>query len=1026
MVKSLSSEKLYCVNLETGGKELKKNIWRGFAYLFAVLILLGSTAGHALEANRNVVDGFFGTKSYTVVTDKESGELYSTFTADYENTDALVAANELMGERLEEEGAVLLKNNGALPLTENARSVTLLGVRAEAKTLYGATIGVNVPNAQNVSLTQALTEKGFSVNETSNAAYSTLDGSTYKKANKFAASFSGVLPDAEPQYDIGEPTVEELTAAESGFMESLKKYGDAAIVVLGRPGSEAGDYYPGATGVDQSKGARNPLALTNAERDLIAFAGENFDTVIVLINSANTMEIRELEENDSVSAILWIGWPGNYGMRGVVDVLTGEVNPSGALPDIYASDSTSAPAMANFGVIAWKNAASTLDTAVDRGDFYLIEAEGIYTGYRYYETRYADSVMGQGNADSTAGTFDSTAGWNYDEEVVYPFGYGLSYTTFTKVLDAISVDVDANTVSATVTVENIGDVAGKTPVQLYAQAPYIQGGVEKSAIVLLDYGKTDVLQPGESTTVTIQADLQNLSSYDDQNAQTYILDGGDYFFTVADGSHEAVKNVLASQGYEAEGDAANVKTWSYDPANGVDVSTYAISSGGVKVENHLSDADFNTWVPGTVTYLSRSDWEGTWPKTYDDLAFPEEMLKYLKNDFYEIAQNDDVSDILFNVKSPDGLTISDMKGAEYDDPRWEELLNQLDLQEAILFITKGNRNAPAMDSIGFSGGQYTENGPNGFNAKLAAYSDDASPWYVTAEDANAEYQANNMGCAPLLAATFNKEFAEEYGVLWGNNSLFNGLPFIWGPGLNLHRHAYNGRNGEYYSEDPVLSGYIGLGIAKGALTKGLICAPKHYAFNDQESNRNGVAPFMNEQKARELELRSFQIAIEGGTLGVMTSFSRIGPVYVGAHKGLITDILCKEWGFNGYIISDMVNPASYMTWKESVIAGTTNFDTNDINELWNTYITDTTNTLSKDAQMLKAIKERVHNTLYVYAQSNAMNGINASSHRVELNVWWRTAYKAVYYGSIALTVICALGYAVSAVQESKKRKENKA
>ena len=1006
---------------------MKKNIWRGFSFLFAALILVGSTAGTALEANRNVVDGFFGTKSYTVVTDDEDGSLYSTFTADYANTTELVAAHQEKGEALMEEGAVLLKNNGSLPLAESARSVTLLGIRADAKTIYGATIGVSVPAAQNVSLTQALTEKGFSVNETANAAYNTVNsGSDYNGVNKISASFSGVLAGNEPQYVIAEPTLEELIAADGTFMGSLARYNDAAIVVLGRPGSEAGDYYPGSIGVDQSSGARNPLALSDAERALITFAGENFSTVIVLINSANAMELRELEENDSVSAILWIGWPGNYGMRGVVDVLTGTANPSGGLPDIYASDSTSTPAMANYGVIRWANADAYLDTAVNRGDYYLIEAEGIYTGYRYYETRYADAVMGQGNADSTVGAFDSTGAWSYDEEVVYPFGYGLSYTTFNRALNSVEVNAEAGTVTANITVTNTGSVAGKTSVQLYAQAPYFQGGVEKSAVVLLDYGKTAILQPNESVTVEIVADLKNLTSYDDENAETYILDAGDYYFTVAVGSHAAINNILEAQGYSVDGDAGNVKSWNYNVAGGVDTTTYAVSKGGVTVKNHLTDADYNTWVPGTVTYLSRSDWAATWPETYANLSLTEDMLPYLRNDFYEIKTGDDVSSITFNAASSDNLTFSDMKGVDYDDAHWDDLLNKLDLQEAILFITQGNRNAPAMDSIGFSGGQYTENAPNGFNAKLAAYSDENSPWYVSADDPYAEYLCNDMGCAPLVAATFNKEFAEEYGVLWGNDSLFNGLPFIWGPGLNLHRHAYNGRNGEYYSEDPVLSGYTGLAIAKGALTKGLICAPKHYAFNDQESNRNGVAPFMEEQKARELELRSFQIAIEGGTLGVMTSFSRIGPTYVGAHSGLITDILCNEWDFHGYIISDMVNPATYMTWKESVVAGTTNFDTTEVSELWNGYMTSTTNTFSGDATLLSAIRERVHNTLYVYAQSNAMNAINSSSHRVEVNVWWRVAYKALYYGSIALTAICAGGYIVSTVLETKKRKENKA
>ena len=995
----------------------KKNLWRGLAYICATLIFLSSTAGAALETNRNVVDNFLGTKSYVIETDSSAGELYSTFVADYDNTAALVAAHEAMGEQLLEEGTVLLKNNGALPLASNARSVTLLGLRAEASTLYGATIGVSVPANQNVSLSTALTEKGFSVNATANSAYITLSADDrFKGVNRLSPSFSGVLPGEEPTYTILEPTVEDLVAVESGFMSSINQYNDAAIVVVGRPSSEAADYYP--AGVNAESGARSPLSLADNELAIIDFAKEQFDTVVVLVNTSTPIEIEQLKQDDGVDAVMWIGLPGNYGMRGVVDILTGEISPSGALSDTFASNSLSSPAMANFGVIRWTNADQYLDTAVDRGDFYLIEAEGIYSGYRYYETRYADTVMGQGNADSTVGAFDSAGAWNYDEEVSYPFGYGLSYTTFAQTLNNVEVSVEEQTVTASVTVENTGSVAGKTPVQLYAQAPYIAGGVEKSAIQLLDYAKTDVLQPGQSVDITIEADLQNLTSYDVAGAQTFILDAGDYYFTVGNGSHEAVNNVLAAQGYAVDGDADNAQVWNY---SGADADAFAVSANGVQITNHLAEADYNTWNPGTVTYLSRSDWAGTWPRTYNDLTLTEDMLPYLTNDFYQIASGEDVSSITFNGQSSDGLTFSDMKSIDYDDAMWDDLLNQLDLQEAVLFITQGNRNAPAMESIGFVGGQYTENAPNGFNVTLASYSDPGSPWYVPEDDSNAEYMCNDMACAPLVAATFNKEFVYDYGVLWGNDSLFNNLPFIWGPGLNLHRHPYNGRNGEYYSEDPVLAGYIGLAMVQGGMTKGLICAPKHFAFNDQESNRNGVAPFMEEQKARELELRSFQIAVEGGTLGLMTSFSRVGPTYVGASTGLITDILTNEWGFHGYIISDMVNPASYMTWKESVIAGTTNFDTTEVSELWADYMTATSNTFSGDATMLSAIKDRVHSTLYVYAQSNAMNSINSSSHKVEVNVWWRMAYKGVYYGAIALTAVSVLGYAYSVVTSRKKK-----
>ena len=1009
-----------------------KNVWRGGAYLFTALIFVGQTAGSVLEANRNVVDGFLGTKSYQVINEGGSEEMFTTFTADYSNTDDLVAAHEAMGELVQEEGTVLLKNNGALPLAENERNITLLGLRAEVSTLYGATIGVSVPAEQNISLPSALEERGFTVNHDILDAYQIVSADIDKNANKISPSFSGVLAGAEPVYNLVEPMMKDVTAANSTAAGSISQYGDAAIVVLGRPGSEAADYYPGETGVDTSTGARNSLALSDAERDTIAYAKQNFEKVIVLLNSANAMEIDELAEDDGIDAILWTGLIGNYGSRGIADILTGAANPSGGLVDIFASDTTSTPAMANFGVIPFTNAADYLDTAVDRGDFYLVEAEGIYTGYRYYETRYADVVMGQGNAASETGTFDSTGAWNYSEEVTYPFGYGLSYTTFERHLDSIAVDTEAQTITATVTVTNTGDVAGKTPVQLYGSAPYIQGGVEKSAVQLIDYAKSDLLEPGASQSIAITADLQNLSSYDYQGLQKYILDGGDYYFTVANGSHEAVNNVLAAQGYtmadgmDSEGDRDNTQVWNYEPENGVDADTFAIGKGGAEVSNHLDDADLNTWLPGMVTTLSRSDWEGTWPRTYDDIAITEEMVPYLTNDFYKIADNDDVSGITYGAEN--GLIFANMKGLAYDDPKWETLLDQLDLQQAVIFITQGNRNYADIDSIGFIGGQFVENGPNGFNVPLSSYSNPESPWYVSESDPNAAYVTSNLGCAGIIAASFNKVLAHDLGVLWGNDSLFNNLPLIWAPGLNLHRSAYNGRNCEYYSEDPVLAGYTGLEMALGGLEKGLIMAPKHFAFNDQESNRNGVAPFMNEQKARELELRSFQIAFEGGTLGAMTSFSRIGVKYVGGHEGLLTDILTNEWGFHGYVISDMVNPGTYMTWKESVIAGTTNFDTTEVNEAWAGYMTATTNTFGKDAAMLTAIRERMHNSLYAFAQSNLMNTLTANSRRVEVNVWWRLLYKGVFYGSIVLAALCLLGYILCVIRGGKaagtEKKEN--
>lgn len=1003
----------------------KIGFYRGMAYIFTSLLFVTSATGTALEANRNVVDGFLGTKSSTTITEGGDEELWTTYTADYSSTDALVETHRELGKELEQEGAVLLKNNGSLPFDQSVSKVTLLGLKADAKTYYGATIGVSVNDEQNVSLTDALEEKGISVNKTVNDSYGLLvAGDDYKGTNKLSPSFSGYLEGSEPVYQIKEPTISELKSADSSFESSIAGYKDAAIVVIGRPGSEAADYYPGSTGVDQGSGARNPLALSDEEKDLIAYAGENFDKVVVLINSANTMELGDLENNDNVDAILWIGFPGNFGMNGVADVLCGDVSPSGALPDIYASDSTSSPAMANFGVISFSNASQYLTTDVDRGDFYLVEAEGIYTGYRYYETRYADTVMGRGNAASVAGTFDSKGAWNYQEEVVYPFGFGLSYTTFEKTLDSLEVDTEGKTITASVTVKNTGSSTSKTSVQLYGQAPYIEGGLEKSAVVLAGFEKTSLLEPGASETITVTADLEVMTSYDENDSESYVLDAGSYFFTVADGTHDAINNILSVQGYtssdgmDADGNKDAVKSWEFNPEGGRDTDLFKTTEAGATVSNQLQDADLNTWIDDEVTYLSRSDWEGTWPKTYDDVALTEDMLPYLKNNFYEIKTGEDTSAVTYNANNK--RTFAEMKLHAYDDPAWDELLDQLDLQEALNFITQGNRTAPAMESIGFTGGQYTENGPGGFNNALSAYSNTESPWYVSETDANAAFTTNDTGCAPLFAATFNKELVKEFGVLWGNDSLYNGLPFIWAPGLNLHRTPYNGRNVEYYSEDPVLAGTIGMELITGGLSKGLIMAPKHFAFNDQESNRNGIAPFMTEQKARELELRSFQIAVENGCLGLMTSFSRIGVTYVGAHKGLLQGILKNEWGFNGYVVSDMVNPGTYMTWKESVIAGTTNFDAKEADASWSSYLTADTNNLSGDAQMIQAVRERLHSTLYVFANSNMINGINSSSKHVELNTWWRIAYKAGIVLSAVITILSLAGYCLCMI---KRRKE---
>ena len=490
-----------------------------------------------------------------------------------------------------------------------------------------------------------------------------------------------------------------------------------------------------------------------------------------------------------------------------------------------------------------------------------MEAEGIYTGYKYYETRYADCVLGQGNASDAVGSVNGTS-WQYDAEVSYPFGYGLSYTTFSQTLDSLEVDLAAKTVTAAVTVTNTGGAAGKDVVQLYVSLPYTEydqkNQVEKSAIQLLDYAKTELLNSGESVTVTITADAQDMASWDsasDNEAGTkgcFILDDGTYYFTLGNGSHEAVNNVLAAQGKTVsdgmteDGNQDCVKTWTLDS---FDSTTFAYSANGTAVENQLGDADLNYYMPGTVTYLTRSDWSGTWPKTYKDLTATEEMLEVLKNDLVEIREQGDPSSVTFGADN--GLTLAALKGVEdINDPRWQQLIDQITLEEAMIRTGFGGTSTKTIESI-VSPEAVQNDGPNGINSyTLGQYAntdaESGDPYAVSSDDKNLSYKFGTMCNETVIAQTFSKELAAEYGRVIGNYSIWSNLPIFWGAGTNLHRLPYNARNHEYYSEDAVLTAYQAAAYIAAGKEYGCIIAPKHFAANDTEINRSGISAFMTE------------------------------------------------------------------------------------------------------------------------------------------------------------------------------------
>ncbi len=1050
-----------------------KKLWHGLTMVSALTLSVVITASIVLEQFSSNVDDMLGTQSEILVSE-DDGSTYSTYTPDSEylnedgtgNSHAIIQKAIDIGHQEGAEGTVLLKNNGVLPLTSSESDktkVTLLGLHSHVP-LLGSGFGVKVQGPM-ITLEDALsrtttdwTNESKWVTGSNSTTYSStmdvfeFDGANYEinpTAVQFYEDYNNGLSNAvtfnDSVGDYVDSGAQEPTRAqiESNIGSSISSYNDAAIVVLARPGSEAQDYLPGQV-VDE--GVSEPFELTPNEEDTLAYAKENFDKVIVLLNTCNAMEIDELKYDDQIDAILNISFPGAYGMLGVADVLCGNVSPSGKLADINAAYQMSSPAMMNMGDYTFSNADQLERT---RSTHYIIESESIYVGYRYYETRYNDVIEGRGNANSSKGTYGSDGAWDYTSEVTYGFGYGLSYTEFEQEIVDVTVNQESHgiTVDFEVKVTNNGQAAGKDVVQIYGQAPYYDGGIEKSAIQLLAFDKTDTIAAGSSETITVSADLQNLASYDesvdngDGTYGTYVMDAGDYYFALGNGAHDALNNVLAAQGYttangmDYEGEAADAYLWEYAPADGssVDTTTFSISSNDTRVSNHLEYADWNYYEEGAVEYLTRGDWDGTYPIEYENMEIPDSMFSDLNGYYYTVKTDEDTSDYIWG-STETSYQLYEMTGADWDDYRWDDLLNQLTINESMYLAAFGGPTFPSAPSIGFEEAYMTENNGNGIVFTLANSKDPNAPWAISADDNNSGWNGQVFGASPLLAQTFNPDCFLERGEFVGNESLFLGVPIIWGPGLNTHRQAYNGRNCEYYSEDPILCGYIAEHFSYGCDEYGLIAAPKHFAFNDQETNRAGVAPFMTEQRAREVELRAYQIAIEApdyddfGMHGLMTSFSKIGAVECCTSRGLMTDILQNEWGFHGYAVTDIYDDTDLYT--AMVYSGTTGYDLRgaqgfDVTQPLSSsgsYFADGTQVgginLNEDAYkgdrtMMAALKNSNKNLLWAFANSNLMNRYSATTHRVSQMTWWRVAYISAIVVVSVITAAFAVLYIIS-------------
>lgn len=1040
-------------------------VMRGISAAMASVLTLAITGTSVADTYRSNLDDVLGTQSYVTSSDKDSAR----FKSDYDTIEDMMAAAKDIAIREGEEGTVVMKNdNDVLPL--NTANVALFGLAAYAP--YPYTSGdLKGGNEDAVDLVQAFTDAGITVNETLKDLYATMMNRHEEEvANQWTGEitkqtaydiiYSTTVGDMV-DYTIAEvpPAEFENLGASEDWKSAIDKDSTTAICVFARAAGESNTYAPGsAVNYAGEKTGKDPLELSEDELAVIDAAKETCSKVVVLINSGNTLMIRDIAEGGSheVDGIAYIGCPNDYQFTGIVNVLTGKVNATGALPDTYVADNASIPAVQNFGgdyyadyAIVAANAENGYDSRYpgveisndsSAGSFgggsatysagqYIVEAEGIYVGYKYYETRYFDSVMNPSfHADSGAGATQSDS-WNYDNEVVYSFGHTLSYLDYTQELK--SVNVDKNTdgdITAVIAVTNKSNQDGRFLAQLYVQQPYtaydMENGVEKSAVMFLNSAKVNVAA-GATEEVTITVPAKYLASYDYRNAKTYILDEGDYYFTAAAGAHEAVNNFLAAQGkttadgMDAQATGGTV-VWSDNTS--LDTTTFAIAHD-TEITNVADDADLNYWTgEDTVVYLSRQDWEGTYPINYNtdveinisDSPKAEEWIAALRGQQYTIQTDNPATEGGDKGVRLNSTYVQEEQLSNIQDSFWDTLVSSITIDEAVGAVIHGGSQSDVLTNVENPIVLQNE-GVNGF---ATGYTDEAT---------GKTYQFN-ISSQTLLGSSFNPQLAYEWGLVEGNSGLWLERYDIWGTGLTQRRTPYNGRNYEYFSEDPMLTNRLGYGVLRGCAEKGILNGPKHIGFNDQEHNRNGVAAYMNEQKLRETDLRGFQGGLEdGGGLAIMVAFNRIGATNASHYVPMLKNILREEWGFTGVISTDMMNNAYYFSPESIIMATVTQVadfggDDNHINQgdggvdkTW-AYISE--DTVKNDAVLVDQARENLKYQLYTFANSAIMN---ISTEQV--TVWWDIVLQAVTVISGILFAVTALAWLVMSIIPGKKKEE---
>ena len=974
--------------------------------VFAVLAVALSVAATTLKSMANTYLG----KGEATVIEVEGSDQWDTnyYNPSFSDTTGSRTNAEAVTKKLCDEGFVLMKNNrNALPLAASSTTVSLIG-RGAVDPLYGGSGSGNVDASKAATPYTGLKQAGFKMDD---ASYDYFN----KEKDKYERCSITMDKYNSSQWLIGEiantdPSNKPFTVA-----------GDVAVYVISRAGGEGGDLSSdlkreaaqsekfaevvksgtAKAEYDTYEDGQHQLELSAYEKNWIKFCEANYKKTVVIINSSNAMELGELQNDDKIDAVLWVGGPGSTGFNALGDILAGKVNPSGRTADIYAADFTKDPTFVNASVERQYTDIGEGDILV--GDSGVASAymtqyeEGIYIGYRYYETAAAEGVI------------------DYDASVVYPFGYGLSYTTFEK---SVKWSETSESVTATVTVKNTGKTDGKEVVQLYYSAPYTKGGIEKSAVVLGDFAKTVTLKAGESAEVVVTVDKKDMASYDYKGLKVqnggYVLEKGEYTLSIRENSH-----VIS--------DATNA---TYQMNVGSDIiynQNTSREDGDLLIEKEAAHNRFNdvsaifkdTPSAGYALNMSRADFKGTAPTAPTaadltaakiNLSFVDEAGKNVNASVKDLLKpyvpgdNLDESATMPKTGASNGYVLSNMRGLSYNDPVWEDFLDQLteeDYMNAGAYLVSGAYNNAAIESLGKPRVE-DHDGPQGFSVLFGARPD---------------------ACAycseVVIASTFNKELAKEMGTAIGEEALQLKWSGWYGPAMNTHRSPFAGRNFEYYSEDPVLSGKIATEVVEGAADKGCYAFIKHFALNDTEVRRtSNQCTWANEQTMREIYFKPFQMVVENavttikyiadtdGTVisrempactAVMSSFNRIGTVWAGGSYALQTEVLRNEWGFRGFVISDF-NLYGYMNADQGCRAGT------DLQLTFGGNFADNTNATTR-----QATRTAIKNICYTVANSNVQQGVAPGSIVVYGIAWWQVA--VIVFDVVAgLVILAGLAY----------------